>query len=168
MSAYSAPEGGHEGRYARFVNRGFDRLSDAYGRALEVILHLRAQIIAFGVFVCLLAVPLYMFSSQELAPIEDEGFILLIVNSAPDASLAYTSGHMDKVLNIGKTLPEYEAMFEIVFPSTGLRRVPPQELARPRAHRARDPAGDLRCRLEDQGAADLPGPAPCASWRRQL
>jgi multidrug efflux pump len=119
MSAYAASEGGHEGRYARFVNRCFDRLTDAYGRALEVILHLRAQVIAFGIFICLLAVPLYMFSSQELAPVEDEGFILLIVNSAPDASLAYTAGHMNKVQEIGKSLPEYEAMFEIVFPSNG-------------------------------------------------
>ncbi|WP_295555286.1 efflux RND transporter permease subunit [uncultured Hyphomicrobium sp.] len=119
MSAYSAYEGGHEGRYARFVSRSLDRLSEAYSRALDVILHLRAQVLTFGAFICVMAVPLYMFSSQELAPVEDEGFILLIVNSAPDASLAYTAGHMDKVQAIGKTLPEYEAMFEIVFPSTG-------------------------------------------------
>jgi multidrug efflux pump len=119
MSAYSASEGGHEGRYARFVNHSLERLSTAYGRALDVILGLRAQVLAFGAFVCVLAVPLYMFSSQELAPVEDEGFILLIVNSAPDASLAYTAGHMDKVQNIGKALPEYEAMFEIVMPSNG-------------------------------------------------
>jgi len=119
MSAYAATAGGHEGPYARFVNRALDRLSEIYGRCLDVILHLRAQVVAFGLFVCLLAVPLYMFSAKELAPVEDEGFILLIVNSAPDASLAYTAGHMDKVHEIGKTLPEYEAMFEIVFPSNG-------------------------------------------------
>jgi multidrug efflux pump len=119
MSAYSAYQGGQEGRYARFVNHTLDRLADAYGRALDVILGFRAQILAFGAFIALLAVPLYMFSSQELAPVEDEGFILLIVNSAPDASLAYTSGHMDKVQNIGKGLPEFDSMFEIVFPSNG-------------------------------------------------
>jgi multidrug efflux pump len=119
MSAYTAPEGGREGRYARFVGHALDRLSDVYGRCLDVVLELRTQVLAFGTFICLLAIPLYQFSSQELAPVEDEGFILLIVNSAPDASLAYTSGHMDKVLNIGKTLPEYDGMFEIVFPSNG-------------------------------------------------
>jgi multidrug efflux pump len=119
MSAYTASEGGKEGRYARFVGHALDRLSEAYGRLLDVVLGLRAQVLAFGAFVCLLAVPLYQFSSQELAPVEDEGFILLIVNSAPDASLAYTAGHMDKVLKIGETLPEYDGMFEIVFPSNG-------------------------------------------------
>src|SRR5262249_31921796 len=76
-------------------------------------------ILAFGAFICLLAAPLYMFSGKELAPVEDEGFIFLIVNSAPDASLAYTSQHMDKVYATGTALPEFQAMFEIVFPSNG-------------------------------------------------
>ena len=119
MSAYTAPEGGHESRYALFINRQMDRLAAAYGRLLDVILPLRAQIITFAAFVGVLAVPLYMFSGKELAPVEDEGFVLLIVNSAPDASLAYTSGHMDKVYAVGKALPEFDAMFEIVFPSSG-------------------------------------------------
>jgi multidrug efflux pump len=119
MSAYTAPEGGKEGRYARFVNRVLDRVAAIYGRLLDGVLHLRAQVLAFGAFICVLAVPLYMFSGQELAPVEDEGFIFMIVNSAPDASLAYTSGNMDKVLDVGKALPGFEAMFEIVFPSNG-------------------------------------------------
>ncbi len=119
MSAYSVAEGGHESRYARFIGRALDRVSAGYGRLLDVLLNLKAQILAFAAFICLLAVPLYMYSGKELAPIEDEGFVLLIVNSAPDASLAYTSGNMDKVHEIGKSLPEFESMFEIVFPSDG-------------------------------------------------
>lgn len=119
MSAYSVAEGGHESRYARFIGRALDRVSAGYGRLLDVILNMKAQVLAFAAFICLLAVPLYMYSGKELAPIEDEGFVLLIVNSAPDASLAYTSGNMDKVYEIGKFLPEFEAMFEIVFPSDG-------------------------------------------------
>jgi multidrug efflux pump len=119
MSAYTAAEGGHESRYALFIGRQMDRLAAGYGRLLDVMLPMRAQIITFAAFIGLLAVPLYMFSGKELAPVEDEGFVLLIVNSAPDASLAYTSGHMDKVYNVGKALPEFDAMFEIVFPSTG-------------------------------------------------
>ncbi len=119
MSAYTVPEGGHESRYARFVGTALDRLSASYGRMLDGVLHYRAQILGFGAFVCVLAVPLYMFSGKELAPVEDEGFILLIVNSAPDASLAYTTSHMDKVYKVGASMPEFDAMFEIVFPSTG-------------------------------------------------
>jgi multidrug efflux pump len=119
MSAYMAPAGGHEGRYTRFVGRLFDRVAEGYRRLLGAVLQLRAQVLAVGAFICLLAVPLYMFSAKELAPIEDEGFVFLIVNSAPDASLAYTASHMDKVYEGGEALPEFEAMFEIVFPSNG-------------------------------------------------
>lgn len=119
MSAYTAPEGGKEGRYARFIGSALDRLAEGYGRALDGVLFFKAQILVFGAFICLLAVPLYMHSGKELAPVEDEGFILLIVNSAPDASLAYSTSHMNKVFDVGKSLPEFEAMFEIMFPSTG-------------------------------------------------
>jgi len=119
MSAYTVAEGGHEGRYTRFINRQMERLADGYGRLLDFILPMKAQVLTFAAFIGVLAFPLYMFSGKELAPVEDEGFVLLIVNSSPDASLAYTSGHMDKVYVVGKGLPEFDAMFEIVFPSNG-------------------------------------------------
>src|SRR5262249_54431401 len=86
---------------------------------LDLVLQLRPQALVVGASICLLAAPLYLFSSKELAPVEDEGFVFLIVNSAPDASLAYTAGHMDKVYQAGAALPEFQAMFEIVFPSNG-------------------------------------------------
>jgi multidrug efflux pump len=119
MSARLTPEGGRESAFTRFVARVFDALSNKYGRSLDRLLRYRSQVLVFGAFICLLAAPLYMFSGRELAPVEDEGFVLLLVNSAPDASLAYTAGHMDKVYQTGVALPEYQAMFEIVFPSTG-------------------------------------------------
>jgi multidrug efflux pump len=119
MSAYMAPMGGREGRYTRFVGRLFDRLAETYRRLLDVMLRFRPQVLAVGAAIALLAPPLYMFSGKELAPIEDEGFVLLLVNSAPDASLAYTAGHTDKIYKTGQALPEFEAMFEIIFPSSG-------------------------------------------------
>ena len=119
MSAHLAPEGGRESAFTKFVARVFDGLSERYGRLLDGLLRFRSHVLVFGAFICLLAPPLYMFSGRELAPVEDEGFVLLLVNSAPDASLAYTAGHMDKVYQTGLALPEFQAMFEIVFPSTG-------------------------------------------------
>ncbi|MBC8049869.1 MAG: efflux RND transporter permease subunit, partial [Chitinophagales bacterium] len=119
MSAYTASEGAQENRYARFVGNVLDRLADIYGHTLDAILRVKTQVLVFAAFICALAVPLYMHSSQELAPVEDEGFIFLMVGSAPDASLDYTSGHMDKVYAAGKALPEFDSMFELVFPSNG-------------------------------------------------
>jgi multidrug efflux pump len=119
MSAYTVQEGGHESRYARMVGALLDWLSVKYGRALDAVLQSKAPVLVFGAFISVLAVPLYTFSGKELAPVEDEGFIFLIVNSAPDASLPYTTGHMSQVYKVGTALPEFDAMFEIVYPSNG-------------------------------------------------
>ena len=148
--------------------RMLDRVAARYGRLLDGVLNFRAQVLVFGAFICLLAAPLYMFSGKELAPVEDEGFILLIVNSAPDASLDYTSSHMDKVYDVGKTLPEFEAMFEIVFPSNGFggflfknwhdRERSAHEIL-PEVYGAR---------VADQGTADFSGAAARLAGRRQF
>jgi multidrug efflux pump len=119
MSAYMAPMGGREGRYTRFVGHLFDRVAGIYRVLLTSVLGLRPQVLAVGVFICVLAFPFYMFSGKELAPVEDEGFVFLLINSAPDASLAYTSSHMDQVYDAGKELPEFQDMFDIVFASNG-------------------------------------------------
>ena len=112
MSAYVAPERGREGPFTRMVGRVFDRLRDGYGVVLDIVLRFRAQVRAFGAFICVLAVPLYMFSSKELAPVEDQAVVFVLMTSAPDATLAYTAGHMDKVYQTGTALPELQAMFE--------------------------------------------------------
>ena len=127
-------EGGHEGRYTRFVGHVFDRIAGSLRQPTRrASLACAPQVLAFGAFVCLLAVPLYMFSGKELAPVEDEGFIFLIVNSAPDASLAYTSGHMDKVYKIGQGAARVRGHVRDRVPLERLRRLSVQELARPQA-----------------------------------
>ena len=119
MSAYMAPESGREGRFTRMVGYAFDRLRDGYGVVLDGVLRFRVQVLAFGAFICVLAMPLYMFSGKELAPVEDQGVVFLLVTSAPDATLDYTAHHMDKVYKTGAALPEFQKMFEVVFPSNG-------------------------------------------------
>ena len=119
MSAYAAAEGGRENAYARFVTHAIDRLSNGYGRMVDALLTVRTPVLALGVLIAAAAVPLALYSAQELAPVEDEGFAFLAINSAPDASLDYTAGHMDKIYAVGASLPEFEAMFELVNPASG-------------------------------------------------
>ena len=52
MSAYMAPESGREGRFTRMVGHVFDRLRDGYGVLLDIVLRFRAQVLAFGAFIC--------------------------------------------------------------------------------------------------------------------
>ena len=99
MSAYVAPEGGKEGRLTRAVNTGFSKIEKAYGRILDITLASGPQILALGVYVSLLMVPFFLFSKQELAPIEDESSINMIINAPPEAALEYTSENMVDVVN---------------------------------------------------------------------
>ncbi len=119
MSAKVAPEGGKEGRWANRVNAGLDRLQDRYVRWLDVTLRNRAKVLTVGVFLVLLIPPFFLLSGQELAPVEDQSEINIIVTSAPDATLAYTAGQMDKVVAAMKEFPEVEFLWQVVFPDNG-------------------------------------------------
>ncbi|MFM2044579.1 MAG: hypothetical protein RLY86_3155 [Pseudomonadota bacterium] len=117
MSARVAPEGGKEGRFTRFVGHVFDRVQAAYGRALDTILNHRPEVLTTGVFILILAVPFYILSPKELAPVEDQGMIGLFVTSAPDATLEYTSGNMDEVVDRAMAHPASDQVWQVVFPS---------------------------------------------------
>ncbi len=117
MSATVLAEGGKETKLSQRVNALFERWRVWYGHLLDGILGRRAPIFALTVFLMVLIVPLYMFSGKELAPTEDEGFIFVIAQAAPDASLAYTAEQMLQPLAIGQAMPEFDRMFQIVFPN---------------------------------------------------
>ena len=119
MSAYANPESGTEGRMTLWVNQRFDALQSGYGRLLGYIFEWRAQILFAGVFFSILIVPFYLFSQKELAPIEDQGGINIIVEAPSDASLAYTTGYMFDTVDTLLKLPGAEFIWQIVRPSGG-------------------------------------------------
>ncbi|NIB43566.1 efflux RND transporter permease subunit [Pseudomaricurvus alkylphenolicus] len=114
MSAYASPEGGKEGTTTRWVNKNFDRLHFAYGRLLDKVFAWRNQVLFAGLFISLLAVPFFLLSQQELAPIEDEGSINVIVQAAPDSSLEYTTDYMHDIVDSMLQLPGAHHMWQIV------------------------------------------------------
>ena len=119
MSAYACPEGGHEGRASLMVNNWFARLRKIYGDLLEHTLNYRAQVLFLGFFFALLIVPFYLFSQQELAPIEDESSISVIIEAPPEASLQYTAEHMQDVVAAMRSMPGSKFMWHMVTPSGG-------------------------------------------------
>jgi multidrug efflux pump len=119
MSAWVSPEGGRESRFTRRVNAGFERLQRNYGRLLDHSFKHQPQILTIALFCALLAWPFYHFSRQELAPVEDEGMISVIVEAPPEASLAYTHHYMTDVVNAMATLPGADFMWQVVLPIGG-------------------------------------------------
>lgn len=130
MSAYANAEGGKEGKFTLKVNAIFAKLQSMYGHFLQRSVLWRNQILFVAVFLSLLSVPFYLFSLKELAPTEDQSGITVIVESAPEASLAYSMTNMDDVVDTMSLLDGSKFMWQIVNPGAtfgGMDFVPPEE-----------------------------------------
>jgi multidrug efflux pump len=86
---------------------------------LDVTLNLRWTLAAAAVLIAMAGAPLYMMSQKELAPIEDEGIIFTVVQSAPDASLDYTVRNFEGVAKAFLDIPEKKFFFEVVSATGG-------------------------------------------------
>ena len=114
MSARLAPDGGRQEGFVAWVNRRFDRLRLSYAKALDKSLHLTPQILFFGVFFSLLSIPCFLFSKSELAPVEDQGMIRVIIESAPDATVEFTTTGMAEAVDFMNDLPGTFTMWQIL------------------------------------------------------
>jgi multidrug efflux pump len=114
MSAYLAPKGGQEGWMTRTVNRFFDALRKAYGKVLGTVLELRWSIALATLIIGAAAVPLYLFSAKELAPIEDEGAIAVILTASPDATLKSSTRWAGMLAGDFQSIEEADYMWALI------------------------------------------------------
>ena len=105
--------------FAGVVNRRFDAVRRSYARLLERTLHHRPAVLLCWAVVALLAIPFYLFSMQELAPVEDQGVVFGIVQSPADATLEQTKLFAGKIYDVFKSFPETRNIFEIMNPALG-------------------------------------------------
>ena len=117
MSAYACPEGGQEGHFTLRINAWFEALKQYYRKVLLRSIDFKAPILTMAVFFSLLTIPFYLFSLKELAPTEDQSSIAVIVESAPEASLDYTTANMDDVVNTMLELDGAKYMWQIITPA---------------------------------------------------
>ena len=115
MSAYVTAADGQEGKLTKKINLWFDQLHHVYGKALEKSFQFRNQVLASALFLSLLVVPFYMFSAKELAPVEDQGSINIIIEAPPESTVSYTSDYMNDVVDlIQKTTEGSDAIWQIL------------------------------------------------------
>ena len=119
MSAYVNAERGREAKGTLLVNRCFDAIRATYARRLDAVLGWRNQTLFMGAFFALLLVPFYLFSAKELAPVEDEGGIQIVISGPPDARVQYTERYMRQVIDLARTLPGYDYSWQVLAPSGG-------------------------------------------------
>lgn len=106
MSSRFVHPQGKEGRLTAFVNRRFEEARRLYARLLDGALTMRWGIVTAALLIMAMAWPLYLFSRQELAPVEDQSHISLFFEAAPDSTLAASNREHLNVVQTITSLPE--------------------------------------------------------------
>ncbi|PDT73166.1 efflux RND transporter permease subunit [Bradyrhizobium sp. C9] len=113
MSAQLLGEATSHGRFARFVEHQFSKLSRGYSRLLAATLKMRAAVLVVAVSVLAAIVVLFLGSQRELAPSEDQGYVFTVLRAPQYASVDYTTRYTDQVEQLFRSFPEYHASWVI-------------------------------------------------------
>jgi len=99
--------------FVAFIDRQFERVRVIYERALHTSLDNARVTGVFAVIILASIYFLYVISSAELAPQEDQGLIISLLTTAPNASLQQTQLYSNQVFKILKQFPEAEHVFQL-------------------------------------------------------
>jgi len=119
MSAKLLRAGDNDRGFAGWINRRFDGVRNLYARSLAATLRYRPVVLTVWIAVTLLIVPFYLFSQQELAPYEDQGFFFGIVQSSANSTLDQTKLFTDQIHDVYRSFPETGSIFQLTFPNGG-------------------------------------------------
>ena len=107
------------GRFVRFIDRQFERVRRGYQRVLQGLLQTWSVVVLMGLLLFGSTLLLGMTSKSELTPEEDQGFLFYQLKASPDATAQQMLGYSQQMFAIGRRLPEYEMMFQIITPGQG-------------------------------------------------
>ena len=113
---HEAGEPGWESHFTDFVDRNFNRVRDRYRRMLHGSLD---TLPVTGVFAVIILVSIYFlwgFQKSELAPDEDQGFVIGFQTTSPDATLQQKLLYTKQLYGIFSTYPELQHVFQIDAP----------------------------------------------------
>lgn len=113
MSARLLTAGSHS-RFQRIVDGTFTRIENVYERLVHR--SLQARWVTLLIVITLVGVTGFMFTktSSELAPEEDQGFLLSIVTGPQYATSDYTEAYVNQMLHLVQDIPETRALFSAV------------------------------------------------------
>lgn len=119
MSSKLLDSAGEEHLLHRIINRGFDRVRRLYGRVLDATLSARPAVYVIWIVLSLMAIPLFMMSPKELAPVEDQNLVMNIVEGAADATVDQTTFYTEALNRELMRVPEMRQTFQLTFPDNG-------------------------------------------------
>jgi len=96
------------------VDKVFNNLKEVYSRLLDnTLTYLRAAIVIGAVILLFAIAAMVMMTQSELAPVEDQGFILTMGIAPDNASVQYVQTYAEQIEEILSTYPEYDQTFVI-------------------------------------------------------
>jgi multidrug efflux pump len=101
------------GRFVKAIDRTFGKVRNGYRRVLHSLLRTWPVLIVMGVLLTGALAAMFKMSQSELAPEEDQGIVVSLVNGPPTATSEQMQTYADQVFKIGKGIPEYKQMFQI-------------------------------------------------------
>jgi multidrug efflux pump len=107
---------GWQNKFTDYIDRNFERLRTGYERILTGTLNSLTVVIVFAAIVLGSIYFLYSNAQTELAPNEDEGFMMALTTSAPNATLEQKQLYAKKSYGILGSIPEADKVFQIVTP----------------------------------------------------
>ena len=110
---------GWQDKFGEYIDHIFEWVRSTYERLLHGSLNLVVVTATFAVLVLGSIYFLYSFSRHELAPQEDQGFILGFVQSAPNATLQQRVLYSDSIFQTLRKYPEIEHIFQVDAPGSG-------------------------------------------------
>ncbi|HEX6443128.1 MAG TPA: multidrug efflux RND transporter permease subunit [Stellaceae bacterium] len=102
-----------QGWFARQIDRVFSRLADSYGRRLERSLDYRPVTGLFAVAVFVALGFMYLNTSKELAPEEDQGVLFALTKGPQYANLDYLDAYGEELDKAFTSIPEAELRFVV-------------------------------------------------------
>jgi multidrug efflux pump len=105
--------------FAHFLDVTFDKLRTRYERFLHGMMDTWPVMLIIPVVALILIVPFWSMTKQELAPDEDQGFIITVSTGAPNANVDQVGMFAAENVKIIQSFPETAGVFQAVgFPAS--------------------------------------------------
>ncbi|MCG8316210.1 MAG: efflux RND transporter permease subunit, partial [Pseudomonadales bacterium] len=101
------------------MHRLFEALKASYRKSLTAALHSRKSMYVTWVVFSLVTIPMFMMSSKELAPMEDQSIIFGILETPANNTLEQTAFFAAQADSIFQSLPEMDFTFQITLANGG-------------------------------------------------
>ncbi|MFO1181165.1 efflux RND transporter permease subunit [Ottowia sp.] len=111
------------GRFATLIEHTFERVHGGYSRLLTSLLKTWPVLIVMGVILIACLGIMFKMSKYELAPEEDQGIVLGMVQGPATATIDQMQTYADQVFQQARAMPEYDQMFQLTgqpSPNTGI------------------------------------------------